>query len=78
VSERPDSSSLQARVCDPMVEKLWGPSGSVLWYLDLIRLRVASGASPIQSHKADPTINDKKQRSSFRTWPDRHLIGLFS
>jgi hypothetical protein len=32
VNERPDSSSLKARVCGPVAEKLQGPSGSVLWY----------------------------------------------
>jgi hypothetical protein len=30
VNERPDSSSLQARVCGPMAERLRSPSGSVL------------------------------------------------
>jgi hypothetical protein len=34
VSEQPDLSSLKAGVCGPTAEKLWGPSGSLLWYRD--------------------------------------------
>jgi hypothetical protein len=61
VSEQPDSSSLQARVCGSMAEKLQGLSWSVLWYHGEPHMAQGGvGASPIQSHKADPAINAKR------------------
>jgi hypothetical protein len=50
VNERPDSSSLQARVCGSMAEKLWSPSGSVHGSIViLIWLRAVSGKLDLES-----------------------------
>jgi hypothetical protein len=44
-----------------MAEKLQGLSWSVLWYHGEPHMAQGGvGASPIQSHKADPAINAKR------------------